>query len=310
MIESKLPHWLFWIGVALTAALGIALHGAAEQAVEYTSWVAESNDTRLTLVSLLEHVRHAESAQRGFLLTGDPSFIDDRDRSLQGVASTLAALKKTTADTPAQAPRVSMLERLLAQRQAMLDEQIEKIKAGAAQIEPAVILAAHELSAALSALTDEIQAEEVQLLKVRESLVRSYYDRAITLLALAAALGLLVLTPGYIGFIVQARARRRAEHRMVDMAESMPGAAYRLCVRDEGSWFFEFVSRTVGELHAVDRETLLRDPDALIATIHPDDRERTLAEGRAAMQALTQIDTEYRVVQADGTVKWIRSSAA
>ena len=71
MKPNALPHWAFWIGVALTAALGIALRGAANQAMELSSWVTESNETRIALVSLREHVRHAESAQRGFRLAID-----------------------------------------------------------------------------------------------------------------------------------------------------------------------------------------------------------------------------------------------
>ncbi|CCH51517.1 PAS/PAC sensor signal transduction histidine kinase [Fibrisoma limi BUZ 3] len=45
--------------------------------------------------------------------------------------------------------------------------------------------------------------------------------------------------------------------------------------------------------------------DEFISAIHPDDRERVQAQFRAAVDTRTGLDTEYRIVLANGDIRWV-----
>jgi PAS domain S-box-containing protein len=50
-------------------------------------------------------------------------------------------------------------------------------------------------------------------------------------------------------------------------------------------------------------------PDLLETLLHPDDRERVLAELKAAREATRPLHTEYRLLARDGRVVWVRDDA-
>jgi len=56
------------------------------------------------------------------------------------------------------------------------------------------------------------------------------------------------------------------------------------------------------------RQDLYRSPEALIETIHPDDRERFWAEIKKHSEGIAT-DFEYRIMRPDGSIRWIHNRA-
>jgi len=52
-------------------------------------------------------------------------------------------------------------------------------------------------------------------------------------------------------------------------------------------------------------EEWLEKPDSWVSILHPEDRERVLAQTEEALQARKEHDFEYRVLAKDGTVHWL-----
>jgi diguanylate cyclase (GGDEF)-like protein/PAS domain S-box-containing protein len=69
------------------------------------------------------------------------------------------------------------------------------------------------------------------------------------------------------------------------------------------------VSPSVEALLGISRDSFLSRPYAWLDTIHPDDRERVLAESDGASDDGEPFRTEYRVAHPDGRVVWIREEA-
>src|SRR3954469_17537611 len=74
-------------------------------------------------------------------------------------------------------------------------------------------------------------------------------------------------------FVRQVRSRRRAERRMRELAESLPGAVFQCRVWPNGRMRYEFLSSSAQAVRGVERNAALRDPQAVVDTIHEGDRK-------------------------------------
>ncbi len=68
-----------------------------------------------------------------------------------------------------------------------------------------------------------------------------------------------------------------------------------------------YISPQVKGLLGYSPEEWLADPDLWMDCVHPDDRERVLAEVRRRDAAGEPLDVEYRAVARDGSVRWFRN---
>lgn len=66
-----------------------------------------------------------------------------------------------------------------------------------------------------------------------------------------------------------------------------------------------FVSSAVEQIYGYPAEQFFANPDFWFEAVHPDDRAYVLATNRAASTA-TECDREYRIIHADGNIRWIR----
>jgi len=62
------------------------------------------------------------------------------------------------------------------------------------------------------------------------------------------------------------------------------------------------------ELYGINRDTIPASIDAWKNGLHPDDRERAIAECQAALAGEKPFDTTFRVVHPDGSIRWIKAN--
>jgi len=133
---------------------------------------------------------------------------------------------------------------------------------------------------------------------------------ALRFLATAAlALGAVAL-PLNIAFVRQVRARRRAEKRMRELAESLPGAVFQCRVWPGGRMRYEFLSSSARGVRGIDREAALRDPHAVVDTIHEGDRKMFRDSIAFATARGKPVDIDFRIHHPEKGVRWIRSVSA
>lgn len=100
------------------------------------------------------------------------------------------------------------------------------------------------------------------------------------------------------------RTAKHAEHRFRGLMENAPDMVF--WVADVGFGRARYVSSTLERLWGCAPERVYEDPDVLLEFVHPDDRERFLAERRAVRDGAS-FDREYRIVRPDGEIRWMRS---
>lgn len=110
---------------------------------------------------------------------------------------------------------------------------------------------------------------------------------------------------------VEAGSEQRAKDLLLhQLSAGTPGVLYQFHRRTDGSGNFQFVNRGMTELYGVPYDELMSDSTRFLKAIHPDDRESLHREIVAHEAALKPLQTEYRVVHEDGSMRWVSSTSS
>ncbi|HEX9124669.1 MAG TPA: PAS domain S-box protein, partial [Actinomycetota bacterium] len=119
---------------------------------------------------------------------------------------------------------------------------------------------------------------------------------------------------GAIGFAIDITERRlmeqelkHAEAKYRTLVEQLPAVIYVAGFGPGGQWLY--VSPKIAQLLGYSPEEWMTQPDPLAARLHPDDRDRVLAEEGDCQATGRSLSSEYRVRARDGRVLWIRDEA-
>jgi len=102
--------------------------------------------------------------------------------------------------------------------------------------------------------------------------------------------------------------RRRAENRYQDLVERLPMTVYIDRLDEISSNVY--TSPQLESMLGYSVEEWTSNEELFLKVVHPDDRERVLAEGIRSRETGEQFRTEYRMVAKDGTVRWFLDQAA
>ena len=121
---------LLAVGFLTLIALSLAsiwLHGRAQRDAERAT-AAHALETKL--VSLLVHLRRAESGQRGYLLSGDPRFLLTHRLAIDAVLPALAEIEAALANNPVQREAFAPLKPQVIEKLDELRETIRRYDTG------------------------------------------------------------------------------------------------------------------------------------------------------------------------------------
>src|ERR1700674_4902019 len=114
---SMFSSWT--VGKRLVAGFGLAAltliliavvsYRNASRLIENDVWVAHSYQVRAEFAYLLSELKDAETGQRGYLITGDDSYLAPYQSSLAAIKGALDDVRKLTADNPNQQRRLAAL---------------------------------------------------------------------------------------------------------------------------------------------------------------------------------------------------------
>jgi signal transduction histidine kinase/CheY-like chemotaxis protein len=308
---NPLGHVGYWAAATVIVVMGWTLFDATRRAEESARAVDHTLGVLEKITSFNEAYTRAESAHRGFLLYVADRFLNARDTGLENTMSRLGELRALTTDHATQQQRVTALKALLTERVEVMQrgERNRRIaQAEGVTHEPTG--RGQQLTADIYALTGQMRGEELGVLAQRRLEQESVFDNAQAVVLIAAGLSLLVLIPGYIGFMREARARWRVERQLLDLADSMPGAVVQFRVFPDGRNRYEFLSSSVTKLRGVDRDAALKDPELILGTIVAGDREGLLNALAENGKTLTPVEHDYRVTDPSGAIRWMRTSVA
>lgn len=107
----------------------------------------------------------------------------------------------------------------------------------------------------------------------------------------------------------QAQALTDAGERLTKLVSLVPGTVYQQLLRPDGSSCLPYASPGIQDIYALDPADVAESDEAILARIHPADRERVAASIRDSATRLSLWRCEYRVVHPDGNLRWVLGQA-
>jgi len=202
------------------AVVGEALRVSAvrERAAQ---WELHTVQVQLQTQLLLVAVGAAETGQRGYMLTGERSYLAPYEEGSALARSRLNELQRLSSDNPAQQARLAEVDRLMQQRLARLAEVLELADSGQRQRALALVRDGHgkALMDALRAELRELSDEEARLLEQRRaaSSAAAAAERRSTIMFAVLALVLIaaLAVAAFSAVRMAAEARRQAHNNEI-----------------------------------------------------------------------------------------------
>jgi PAS domain S-box-containing protein len=169
------------------------------QVAESDYWVDHTREVISANQQLLSDVTDAQSAERGYIITGDESYLEPYRSASANIPRSAEKLLRLTADNPEQQKRIKSLQALIDERVAVLNDSLRQRRESGFDAAQAVVLAGQG-RAAMKQLRDasqETEAEEYRLLQERTHTrqLRLREGFVATLLAALVALVALIFAP-------------------------------------------------------------------------------------------------------------------
>ncbi len=93
--------------------------------IETEGWVAHSHQIRTELANLLSELKDAETGARGYVITGDDSYLQPYQSALPAIKATVADLKTLTVHNPDQQRRLAAMMPLIESKLAELNQTVD-----------------------------------------------------------------------------------------------------------------------------------------------------------------------------------------
>jgi two-component system, LuxR family, sensor kinase FixL len=218
---SKVTEWrgrnvsvaAMGIALGLVAVALLALVFTLNRLHDSFAWVQHTDDVLLAVAQVDGDIIVAESAERGYLLTGDQDYVTSFERTETSIVGSLVALRGLVADNAGQVARLDQMQTNIEKR---LNEFRQVIALGPSHMAEAVAVirggAREQLTTAARAQLLAFRRTELDLLGKREATASREATVSTALTGVASVVAILSAAFGL--FLFQ---RQRARYRMREM---------------------------------------------------------------------------------------------
>ncbi|MGA3325588.1 MAG: CHASE3 domain-containing protein [Terriglobia bacterium] len=273
--------------LVLTGMVLLLLHDF-ERTQEAEGWVVHTYRVIHSAESVMSMMKDAEAGERGFILTGDESYLGPYNLAIAALPNGLKELKDLTSDNPPQQARWVEIDRLTGERLRVLKHAIELRKVS--KVDEALALVRYGRGEPsmdeLRSTLDAVMSEERQLLVERTAEAERRASRGRWALGLGS--GALVLLLVFASVVIERETVRREEitqalRRHADLLEQAHDSL--MTCRLGGA--IDYWSRGAETLYGYSREEALgRISHELLQTSHP--------LGMAQIDALLERDGHWK----------------
>ena len=297
----------FAIGIVSLFAMASSSYNVTSRLMETAKWVSHTQEVLKEIQEIASNLAELESKQRGYIITGDEHQLDRREPTKAALQDDLDTFRTLIADNSNQQRRLKGVVALIAQRNDFGDQTIlARRKDGYAAA--AKLISTNkgiELTDSIQQQLKEMEAEEYDLLAVREKRSDALATMTFLLLPLVVFLSVTLLCVGvfFLNTGVRERIRsddalRQSESRM-RRAEAIAGLGnFRVDLRTgelTGSdGFASIFGLSPGDFARKAREDLAK-------FAHPDDHAGVQA-WREAFLGGGPAEYVYRIVRPSGEV--------
>jgi methyl-accepting chemotaxis protein len=248
----------FGLSLLILLVVGAAAYRSTDVLIENNAKVAHSHLVLEGLSQLLSIMKDAETGQRGFVITGNDSYLEPYEEALGAVGKSVATLRSLVGDEPRQQQHLDEAEVLIAAKLAQLKRTMEIRRAEGFEPTQKFIQAdeGKRLMDDLRRVLGAMDQDERGRLRVRSESAEASAEGAKTTIALGALLALLLVTAA--GYIIT----RSLNHQLGSAISSIRSSSAELQAaatqqasgsREQSSATSE-VSTTIRELLATSRQ--------------------------------------------------------
>ena len=254
--ERKLPIVFTFVFLALTT-LGFISYQNTLSLQQAIDWQARSRRVITDLDDLTEKLLQGEIAVRGFIATGNQSYVDRYDQTTKQVDKTLDELEDLAAEDPSETAEFKKLPGLIDQARKAAAVKIDRRKQvgfeGSMES-----FGESELSGISGQIYDSIQkikTRELSILQHREQQLSNSMRNTIWILIGGSTAGLVSLIVANVFVVVENRKRKKAE---LELKETNQNLESRI---EERTSELQETNETLRQI-ASEREELLRKEQA------------------------------------------------
>jgi CHASE3 domain sensor protein len=244
--------FLLLLGIGGVAYRSIGLLAGTSHAVTHTHEVLER------IAGVLSLMKDAETGQRGYVITGEDSYLDPYNSGIDGLPKVIKELRELTADSPDQQKRIDEAEQIIAAKLAELKQVIDLRRKGSLEEATKLVRsgAGKRSMDDLRGVLDKMEREERELLARRAEEVDAAAGSAKWTIILGTLFCLLFVTG--TGFLItrslSGQIGAAVRHVQSSSAELQSAANQQASGAKESSTAMTEITTTISELMATSRQ--------------------------------------------------------
>ncbi len=187
--------------------------------MHFSERVEHTYQTQLRIEELFSSIRSAVSAQRGYLLSGDTTYLNDYKRHRESTYAGWKRVDSLTADNPVQNKNLDTLHQLLTQRFDVLDNMLreyENSSVSGSRIFKGHIAESQDITRTMLAKFGDVRDQEKILMQER-ALVKAASERAAPALLLGFVIIALLLLSLSFMLLERELTRRLATQKELEL---------------------------------------------------------------------------------------------
>jgi CHASE3 domain sensor protein len=248
----------FGLSAATLAIISCVAYYNASRLIENDTWVKHTHQVRTDLASLLSQLKDAETGQRGYIMTGEESYLAPYQGAVGAIPATLDGLRKLTSDNPSQQRRLATITAPLNVKLAELRQTIELRRNQGLDAALKVVLsnAGKDAMDQVRAILAEADHEEADLLARRSEEARSSANMTMWIIIWGGLIGtlLVALIGWFISSSLSDQIGSAVGHVRSSSAELQAAANQQASGAKEQAAAMTEISTTISELLATSRQ--------------------------------------------------------
>ncbi len=296
--------------VTLLLSIGFVAYRNSTEFIANSAQVLHSREVRGNLHRILSLVEEIETGQRGYIITGEDSFMEPYRQASNKIEERLTHVRTLVVNEPELHPQLDTLASLVRSRVAFAAESIELRRSkGFAAARDLIVSGKgqEEMDQIRTVIAEMRNTERIQLLehsRKTSALAQSTMTVAQAGSGLAVFIALVIGTAYRWGLTARRlteQALQKSLAKQTLVMRALPLAIYSAKASEDFGALW--VSDNIEQLSGFSSSLFLSDPGLWVSRLHPDDRERVLQEFEKISER-GALHVEYRWQVADGTYHW------